>query len=33
MRGCDKQKTYKEEKENTVDINFKTPKTLVCTAY
>ena len=30
MKGCDKQKSYKEEKENTAEINYKVPKTLVC---
>lgn len=30
MKGCDKQKGYKEEKENHVDAIIKTPKNLVC---
>lgn len=32
MKGCDKQKSHKEEKENTAEINYKVPKTLVCNA-
>lgn len=30
MKGCDKQKNYKEEKQNIVDVIIKVPKNLVC---
>jgi hypothetical protein len=33
MKGCDKQKTYKEEKENIVEVTVKTPKSLVCKVF
>lgn len=30
MKGCDKKKIFKEEKENQNDVSFRSPKNLVC---